>query len=225
MPVQTNPIQIAPSILAADFTRLGEQIHDAEAAGGTPIHVDIMDGHFVPNLTMGPFIVEAVRRVTKLPLDIHLMIQEPERHIEAFAQAGATSISVHLEASPNLHRTLQAIRELGCRAGVAINPHSPAAALTEVMYMLDVIIVMTVNPGFGGQTFLPETMPKVARLRAMIGDSGRKIDLEVDGGITTETAMTAAQAGANVLIAGTSVFNNAFSVREGIDALRRSLEK
>lgn len=216
-------ILIAPSILAADFTRLGEHVREAEAAGADWIHIDVMDGRFVPNITMGPLVVEAVRRVTTLPLDVHLMIVEPERHLAAFAQAGANAITVHIEASPNLHRTLQEIRALGCKAGVALNPHTPATALAEIMNMVDVINVMTVNPGFGGQVFLPETMSKVARLRAMIGECGHPVDLEVDGGINRETAQTAAQAGANVLIVGTAIFGGAESVAQNVTALRSAL--
>jgi ribulose-phosphate 3-epimerase len=223
--VTNGQILIAPSILSADFTRLGDELREAEAAGADIIHVDVMDGRFVPNITMGPLVVEACRRVTSLPLDVHLMIAEPERQVEAFVSAGATRITVHVEASPNLHRILQLIREMGCQAGVALNPHTPASALSTIMNMLDVIIVMTVNPGYGGQEFLPETMPKVAELRAMIGDSGRKIDLEVDGGIHSGTAMTVAQSGANVLIAGTAIFSPSFSIREGMEALRRALKK
>lgn len=217
-------IRIAPSILAADFTRLGDQVQAAEAAGADLIHIDVMDGRFVPNITMGPLIVEAVRRVTQLPLDVHLMIVEPERYIEAFAKAGATSIDVHYEASPNLHRTLQQIRDLGCKAGVAVNPHTPASALTDVFDLVHVVVVMTVNPGFGGQTFLRSMMPKITRLRTMIGETGREIDLEVDGGITVDTAKDAAQAGANVLIAGSLIFNAQHSVQTGMDALRRAAE-
>lgn len=216
-------IYLAPSILAADFTRLGEQIKAAEDAGATWIHIDVMDGRFVPNITMGPMVVEAARRSTSLPLDVHLMIVEPERTIDAFAEAGADHITVHIEASPNLHRTIQAIHAAGCRAGVALNPHTPASLLEDIMHMIDIINVMTVNPGFGGQHFLPETMSKIARLRAMIGDRGRPIDLEVDGGINAETAMSAAQAGANVLVAGSAVFNQQHSVSEGLDKLRHAL--
>jgi ribulose-phosphate 3-epimerase len=200
---------------------LGEEVRDAEAAGGELIHIDVMDGRFVPNITLGPVIVEAVRRVTRLPLDVHLMIVEPERHLADFAKAGANSINVHIEACPNLHRTLQIIHEVGCRAGVALNPHTPASALSEIMDMLDVILVMTVNPGWGGQQFIREMMPKVAQLRAMIGDAQRDIDLEVDGGINADTAMTAVQAGANVLIAGTAIFSANHSVAEGVAALRK----
>lgn len=219
----SSKVLIAPSILAADFTRLGEQVRAAEAAGADYIHIDVMDGRFVPNITMGPLVVEAVKRVTDLPLDVHLMIVEPERYIDAFAGAGAHHITVHIEASPNLHRTLQVIHAAGCRAGVAINPHMPASALGEIMHMVDIINVMTVNPGFGGQSFLPETMPKIAELRAMIGNAQRTIDLEVDGGIDAETASSAVQAGANVLIAGSAVFGHAGGVQAGVNALRESL--
>jgi ribulose-phosphate 3-epimerase len=216
-------IRIAPSILAADFTRLGEQIAEAEAGGGALIHVDVMDGRFVPNITMGPLVVEAARRSTNLPLDVHLMIVEPERYVEAFAKAGADRITVHIEASPHLHRTLQSIRGLGCAAGVALNPHTPASSLSEIMHMLDVILVMTVNPGFGGQTFLPETLPKIAQLRAMIANSGRQIDLGVDGGIDTDTIKQVVNAGADVLVAGSSVFSDDFGVRDGIQLLQAAL--
>lgn len=215
--------RIAPSILSADFARLGEQVRAAEDAGAGLIHIDVMDGRFVPNITMGPLVVQAVRRVTRLPLDVHLMIVEPERHVARFAEAGADWISVHVEAGPHLHRTLMTIHELGCRAGVAINPHTPAAALSEVMHMIELVNVMTVNPGFGGQSFLAETLPKIERLRAMIVASGRDIDIEVDGGINTQTVAAVVQAGANVLVAGSSVFSPDFSVQAGIDALRAAL--
>lgn len=217
-------IRIAPSILAADFARLGEQVREAEAAGAELLHVDVMDGQFVPNISLGPMIVEAVRRSTKLPLDVHLMIVHPDPMLEAFAKAGASSINVHWEACPHLHRTLQAIKALGCRAGVAINPHTPASFLQEVMSLLDVVIVMTVNPGFGGQSFLPEMLPKIRQLRAMITEAKRDIDIEIDGGVNTQTAPLCVEAGANVLIAGTSVFNPAFTVAHGVEALRSSLK-
>jgi ribulose-phosphate 3-epimerase len=216
-------IKIAPSILAADFTRLGEQIAEAEAADADLIHIDIMDGRFVPNITMGPLVVEAARRSTSLPLDVHLMIVEPERYVEAFADAGANRITVHIEASPHLHRTLQSIHALKCAAGVALNPHTPASHLSEIMHLVDVILVMTVNPGFGGQAFLSETLPKIAQLRKMIVDSGRQIDLGVDGGIDVHTVQQAVDAGANVLIAGSSIFNANFSVRAGIESLQNAL--
>jgi ribulose-phosphate 3-epimerase len=215
-----NTICIAPSILSADFARLGEQVRDAETGGADLIHIDVMDGRFVPNLSFGPLIVDAVRRSTALPLDVHLMILEPDDYLAEFAKAGANAISVHWEACPHLHRSLQRIRDLGCRAGIAINPHTPASLLSEIMHLLDVIIVMTVNPGFGGQSFLPETLPKVGQLRQMITASGRDIALEVDGGINTSTAPQAVRAGANVLIAGNGIFNPNHSIQAGIEALR-----
>lgn len=220
-----HKIRIAPSILSADFTRLGDQIREAEAAGCDWIHIDVMDGSFVPNITMGPLVVAAARRVTQLPLDVHLMVVQPERHIKAFADAGANHLSVHIESSPNLHRTLQNIRELGCGVGVAINPHTPASFLSEIIPMLDIILVMTVNPGFGGQAFLPDTLPKIRQLRAMAEASQRDIRIAVDGGINAETAALTAQAGADVLIAGSAVFSRKYSIQEGIYALRQSLDK
>ena len=216
-------IQIAASILAADFARLGEQVQEADKAGAGLIHVDVMDGRFVPNLTLGAVVIEAIRRSTKLPLDVHTMIVEPDHLLADFAKAGANRITVHVEACPNLHRTLQAIKALGCGAGVALNPHTPASVLSEVIHMLDVIIVMSVNPGFGGQAFLPEVLPKARQLRQMISDSGRAIDLEIDGGVNTETAPTCVAAGVNVLIAGSSVYSSKFSVQAGIDALKQSV--
>lgn len=218
-------IRIAPSILAADFTKLGEQVRDAELGGADVIHVDVMDGRFVPNITMGPLVVAALKRVTRLPLDVHLMIVEPEKHIRAFAEAGANTISVHFEACPNLHRVLLMIREAGCRVGVAINPHTSTSALHEVMYLLDQVIIMTVNPGFGGQEFIPQMLPKVAELGAMVGDAQRSVDLVVDGGINAETALAAVQAGANVLVAGSIIFNEHHSAAEGIAILRRALKQ
>jgi ribulose-phosphate 3-epimerase len=220
----SNAIQVAASILAADFARLGEQVHEADQGGAGLIHIDVMDGRFVPNLTLGAVVIEAIRRSTQLPLDVHVMIVEPDHLLPDFATAGANRITVHVEACPNLHRTLQTIKALGCGAGVALNPHTPASALSEVMHMLDVIIVMSVNPGFGGQAFLPEVLPKVRQLRQMIKDSGRKIDLEIDGGVNTETAPICVQAGVNVLIAGSSVYNPKFSVKAGIDALKKAVE-
>jgi ribulose-phosphate 3-epimerase len=214
---------IAPSLLAADFTKLGDQIREATDAGAGWFHIDVMDGRFVPNLTMGPFIVEAVRRATDNPLDVHLMIVEPERYVQAFANAGATSISVHYEASPNLHRTLQLIREAGCRAGVAINPHTPAYALEAILSMIDIVNVMTVNPGFGGQTFMGEMMPKVAQLRAMTLDRHQHIDIEVDGGINPDTIPAAVQAGANVLIIGTAIFSHPGGITTAMNELSHYL--
>jgi ribulose-phosphate 3-epimerase len=216
-------IMIAPSVLAADFTRLGEQVTEALDAGAHLLHVDVMDGRFVPNITFGPLVVEALRRVTNAPLDVHLMIVEPERYIKQFAQAGASAITVHIEATPHLHRVLEQIKEAGCRAGVAINPHTPASAIEEVISMLDVINVMTVNPGFGGQSFIPATMSKIARLRAMVTDRQSHVDIEVDGGINIETAPYAIQAGANVLIVGTAVFSHPLGVTTGVKQIQASI--
>lgn len=218
-----HTIRIAPSILSADFSRLGEQIAEAEAAGADLIHVDVMDGRFVPNITMGPLVVEAARRSTSLPLDVHLMIVEPDHLIPAFAKAGATRISVHWEACPNLHRTLQLIRANGCSAGLAINPHTPAILLHDVLHLLDAVLVMTVNPGFGGQEFLPETLPKIRALRDMASALGRELDIEVDGGINKDTASAVVSAGANVLVVGSAVFSASFSVATGINILRSAL--
>jgi len=221
----TNTIRIAASILAADFTRLGEQIHDAESAGAGLIHIDVMDGRFVPMITMGPLVVAAARRSTQLPLDVHLMIVEPDHLLPAFVEAGADTITVHWEACLHLHRTLQIIKSLGCQAGVAINPHIPASFLSEIMHLFDEVNVMTVNPGAGGQSLLAETLPKIKQIRQMIVASGRQIDLEVDGGVNTETALKVIEAGANVLIAGSAIFSGKFTVKEGIDRLRQSWEK
>lgn len=218
-------IKIAPSILAADFTRLGEQVRDADQAGADWIHVDVMDGRFVPNITMGPLVVEAVKRVTSLPLDVHLMIVEPERYIDAFAQAGADHITIHIEASLNLHRTIQSIHEVGCKAGVAINPHTSATALTEMMPFIDIINVMTVNPGFGGQTFIKQTMSKIADLRAMVGNIRREIFIEVDGGINAETASSVIQAGADVLIVGSAIFSDDYPVQAGVGKIRDAVKQ
>lgn len=219
----TSQIRFAPSILAADFTRLGEQIAEAEAAGANYIHIDIMDGRFVPNITMGPLVVEAARRVTRLPLDVHLMIVEPEKHIQAFADAGADLLSVHVEACPHLHRVLQQIRQAGVRPAVVLNPHTPAVAIKEVLPFVEMVLAMTVNPGFGGQSFIAETLPKLREIRLMIEASGHAIDLEVDGGIDTSTAPQVVAHGANVLVTGTSVFRAPEGVAAALGALRASV--
>ncbi len=201
-----RPVRIAPSILSADFGRLAEEVAAAEAAGADYIHVDIMDGRFVPNITIGPLVVRAVRKATKLPLDVHLMIVEPERYVDEFASAGADLISVHAEATPHLHRLIEHIRSLGKRASVALNPHSSLDSLHVVLPELSMVLLMTVNPGFGGQRFIQAVVPKIRELRQEIVRRGLDVDIEVDGGIAPETAPIVVGAGANVLVAGSAVF-------------------
>lgn len=218
-------IKLAPSILSADFARLGEQVVEAERAGADYIHVDVMDGHFVPNLTIGPLVVSAIRPHTHLPLDVHLMIEAPERYIADFANAGADIITVQQEACVHLHRIVEQIKGLNKKAGVAINPATPVYTLEEILPYVDLVLVMTVNPGFGGQSFI-ETMPrKIAAMRQMIEARGltAQIELEVDGGINTETAPRAVAAGARVLVAGSAVFNKQMSVQEAIHRLRAAV--
>jgi len=214
-------LRIAPSILSADFGRLADEVRAAEAAGADVIHVDVMDGRFVPNITVGPMVVRAVRAATRLPLDVHLMIVEPERYLDEFAQAGADSMSVHLEASPHLHRTVEHIRSLGKRASVAVNPHSPLDGLDVVLPELSMVLLMTVNPGFGGQRFIEGVVPKIRRLREEVRRRGLDVDIEVDGGIDADTAATVVAAGANVLVAGSAVFAaTGHDYRAAIAALR-----
>ncbi|MGV8854002.1 MAG: ribulose-phosphate 3-epimerase [Devosia sp.] len=202
--MNTRPIRIAPSILSADFSRLGEEVAAIDAAGADYIHVDIMDGHFVPNISFGPLVMASIRKFTRLPFDVHLMIAPVDFYIPAFAKAGADIITVHAEAGPHLHRSLQAIRAEGKKAGVALNPATPVSALAHVLDDIDLLLVMSVNPGFGGQSFIPETLNKLRQARALIGD--RPIDLEVDGGISPDNARAVAEAGANVFVAGSSVY-------------------
>lgn len=213
------PVLIAPSILSADFAKLGEDVSAVERAGADWVHVDVMDGRFVPNMTLGPIVVKALRKVTKLPLDVHLMIVEPERYVEDFAEAGADIITVHAEACTHLHRVLQQIRATGKKAGVSLNPHTPEDVLRYVLDQLDLVLVMSVNPGFGGQAFIPAVLPKIRALRAMIDAGGKPVHLEVDGGIKPGTARQVIEAGADVLVAGNAVFN-APSYAEAIAQLR-----
>ena len=218
------PIRVAPSILSADFGRLAGEVAAVEAAGADLIHVDVMDGRFVPNITIGPLVVEAVRRATKLPIDAHLMIVEPERYVEAFARAGANLISVHAEVSPHLHRTLQAIRAAGARPAVALNPSTPLSAVEWVLGDCDMVLIMTVNPGFGGQSYIEACTDKIRQLRAMASARGLPLEIEVDGGVKPDTAATVAAAGANVLVAGTAVFG-AKDYRSAIAGLREAAER
>ncbi len=217
----TEQTVIAPSILACDFGRLFDEVQAVTDAGADWIHADVMDGHFVPNITIGPRIVEAVRDATQLPLDVHLMIQQPERHIDSFVKAGATTVGVHAEACPHLHRTVAQIREAGARASVTINPGTPVTAVEPVLGDVDQVLVMTVNPGFGGQQFIAGTLPKVETLRGWIRDRGLAVTLEVDGGITEDTIASVARAGANAFVAGTAIFG-APNYREAIAALRQA---
>ncbi len=215
-----NPYKISASILSADFTRLGEQIAEAEAAGADWIHIDVMDGHFVPNLTMGPFIVQACRRATQLPLDVHLMVEAPERLIQAFAQAGATYMTVHVENNPNLYRTMQTIRELGCKPGVVLNPSTPASMVTPVLHLAEMVLAMSVNPGYSGQKFIPEVLPKVAELSQAIQRINPQTLLEIDGGMNTNTLPQALAAGAQVFVVASAIFNHPQGLTAGIQALR-----
>lgn len=218
-----NRVKIAPSILSADFTCLGEQIAEAEAGGADWIHVDVMDGRFVPNITIGPLIAAAARRATRLPVDVHLMIREPERYVDAFADAGADYITVHVEASPHLHRTVQQIRERGAKAGVTLNPATPVESITEILPYVDLVLVMSVNPGFGGQSYIPTSTARIARIRRMLDEQGLDaVELQVDGGVAPGTIAEVVGAGASVVVAGSAVYNDQRSVAENLLRLREA---
>jgi ribulose-phosphate 3-epimerase len=218
----SKKIKIAPSILSADFGRLGEQVAAAEKAGADYIHVDVMDGHFVPNITIGVPVVASLRKWTKLPLDVHLMIENPERHIQAFAEAGADIITVHIETSPHIHRNIHLIKSAGVKAGVSLNPGTSVSMLTEILPAVDLVLVMSVNPGFGGQTFIMEALDKIVRLRSELDSRKLKTELEVDGGINPETAYQVVKAGARVLVAGAAIFSTKQTIAEGIKKIRES---
>jgi len=218
-------VRIAPSILSADFARLGEQVKEAEKAGADYIHIDVMDGHFVPNITVGPLVVAAVRRVTRLPLDVHLMIEKPERYITQFIEAGADSLTVQQEACIHLHRAVQTIADLGAKTAVAINPATPISTLEEILPYLDMVLIMTVNPGFGGQEFIETMLPKIRKMRDMIREYQPDCLLEVDGGVNLETAPRIVHAGANVLVAGNSIFGAREGIAAAVTRLRASISK
>ncbi|GAB4529810.1 MAG: ribulose-phosphate 3-epimerase [Anaerolineae bacterium] len=217
--------KIAASILSADFARLGQQVQEAAAGGADWIHVDVMDGHFVPNITIGPPVVAALRSVTDLPLDVHLMIEQPERLIPEFARAGADCITVHVETCPHLHRTIQQIKELGVKAGVTLNPATPLTALDEILPVVDLVLIMSVNPGFGGQSYIPASTDKIARLRGILDRQGLSdVELEVDGGLKVHNAGEVVAAGASVLVIGSAIFNQHATVAANIAALRNQID-
>jgi|SRR5690625_185081 len=216
-------VKIAPSILSADFSKLGNEIKDVEKAGADYLHVDVMDGHFVPNITIGPLVVEAIKPVTNLPLDVHLMIENPDKYIPAFANAGASIITVHQEASVHLHRTIESIKTLDVRAGVVLNPATPAILIKEILSKIDMILVMTVNPGFGGQSFIYETLSKIEQIAKWRKELGLSFEIEVDGGVNTDTAKLCTDAGADVLVAGSAIFDQP-DRSQAIKEIRQSIE-
>lgn len=217
-------IKIAPSILSADFSKLGDEVREVEAAGADLIHVDVMDGHFVPNITIGPLIVEALRPVTQLPLDVHLMIENPDQYIEAFAKAGADYITVHVEATRHLHRSIQLIKSFGVKAGVVLNPHTPVESIQHVLEDVDMVLLMTVNPGFGGQKFINSVVPKIRQLSQSIKEKGLSVDIEIDGGINEKTIVPCVEAGATIFVAGSAIYNQD-NRAEALQAIRKAGEK
>ncbi len=218
-PMAAQPL-IAPSILSADFARLGQQIAEAEQAGADWIHIDVMDGHFVPPITMGQVVVEACRKLTELPLDVHLMVENPDAMLQSFAESGADHIHVHIEASPNIERSLKAIQKLGCKAGVALNPATPASAIQSVLPIADLVLAMTVNPGYAGQGFIREVLPKVNQLRAAIAEAGSHALIEIDGGVDAETLPAALEAGGQIFVAASAVYKHPQGIAAGMQALR-----
>lgn len=218
-----NQIILSSSILSANFAKLADQIHEAENAGCDWIHIDVMDGHFVPNITMGPFIVETCRQITRLPLDVHLMVKTPEKFIKDFADAGSSNLTIHIEGNANIHRTLQEIRGLNCKVGIALNPGTPTHAISSILPMVDMVLVMSVNPGYSGQKYLPETKERVEQVSRMIAEIGSKATIQVDGGITSDNLNQIYQAGARVIVAATSIFKHPKGIEAGVNALRNSI--
>ncbi|MCM3732215.1 ribulose-phosphate 3-epimerase [Fictibacillus nanhaiensis] len=212
-------VKIAPSILSADFSKLGEEIKAVEMAGADYIHVDVMDGHFVPNITLGPLVVQAIRPITKLPLDVHLMIEKPELYIDAFVNAGADIITVHVEASTHLHRTIQMIKKKGVKAGVVLNPATPVDTIKHIIHDIDLVLLMTVNPGFGGQSFIQNVIPKIREVSELVHAHGLNVEIEVDGGVNAETAPLCIEAGANVLVAGSAIYGKK-DLKDAISSIR-----
>jgi ribulose-phosphate 3-epimerase len=215
---------LSPSILSADFSHLGEEINTVEKAGVEWIHIDVMDGHFVPNITMGPFVVETCKRITSLPLDVHLMIDNADKFIEVFARAGASNLSVHLEGNANIYRTLQVVRGLGVKAGLVLNPGTPIPAATAVLHLVDFVLLMSVNPGFSGQSYQPETVNRVKQMRQLLDIINPQAQIEVDGGVTTENIKSLKEAGASIFVAATAIFKHPQGAAEGVLALRKALE-
>ena len=220
-----SPIKIAPSILSGDFSRLGDQVREATAAGANYIHLDVMDGRYVPNLTFGSVVIENLNEYTNLPLDAHLMVVDPDRHINNFIKAGVHHITVHVEAANHLHSVINKIKEAGLKAGVALNPSTPISAIEEVLPFIDIALILTVNPGFSGQTLIPSALNKATKLKNIIQDKGYAVEIEVDGGVNPKTANLVARSGADTVVAGSAIFNNKVSISQAMDNLRSKLQK